>query len=529
MQQVLRPYATAGIALVGASIIAVTPVAAPLPQVQARSVQLVDAWSDLLTDTTANLTNIANNADPTAIAGVFQALLSNPIGVIQALTSLDPTVTTDLGSLPATIDVQFPPGLELVIAQLGAEGATLNAINDVVAQLATNPAGAFNTLLEAPATIGNAFLNGEDNISLLNGIVNIAGFNGILAPLQDVSINLNLVSLLDALGLGNLDLSNIDLTSLLSQLGLGDLNLGGLLDALGISDDGLGTLLGNPTLSSLLGDLGLGGLGLGSFSITDILSGLGLDGTTPLNELGLSTVLDAFGLDSPINLSLSGLLGELGFGSLVNEGLGNLLSTLPSGLLNGALSSLNGVLGTALNPLLSLPVLGPLLSSALTAAGLNLNSLLDAANLEAALNGITVGDLLGGQGIDTTVSGLLGDLGIGIPDNLTVGGILSDLGFATATPDLTLSGLLSGLGIGDTGITDLLNTVNLGDLIGDLGLSNLPLDLTNLGDLTDLTLGGLLGDLGLGDVASIDIDGFGGLATLLTDVIPQQILTSLGL
>ncbi len=55
MQQVMRPYATAGIALVGASIIAVTPLAVPPPKVEVRPVQLVDAWSDLLTDTTANL------------------------------------------------------------------------------------------------------------------------------------------------------------------------------------------------------------------------------------------------------------------------------------------------------------------------------------------------------------------------------------------------------------------------------------------------------------------------------------------
>ena len=55
MQHVLRPYATAGVALVGASIIAVTPMAVPPPSVQMRQVQLVDAWSALVTDTTANL------------------------------------------------------------------------------------------------------------------------------------------------------------------------------------------------------------------------------------------------------------------------------------------------------------------------------------------------------------------------------------------------------------------------------------------------------------------------------------------
>lgn len=525
MQQVMRPYATAGIALVGASMIAVTPIAAPLPQIHMRPVKLVDAWSDLLTDTTANLQNIATNADPTAISGVFSELGTNPAGVIDALFNLTPTVTSDLTTLPGTISVQLPPGLELLIAQIGAEGATFNAISDALGQLSTDP----SSLLEAPATILNAFLNGEDNISLLNGIINIAGFNGILAPLQDVSIDLNLPDLLNALGVGNLSLSGlgVDLGSLLNQLGLGNLDLGGLFNALGIGDDGLGTLLGNPTLSSLLGDLGLGGLGLGSFNLTDILNGLGLDGNVDLNNLGLGTVLDAFGLDSPINLGLSGLLTDLGLGSFVNEGLGSLLSTLPSNFLNGALTSLNGVLGTLLNPLLSIPVLGPLLTSALSTAGLNLNSLLDVTNLETALNGITIGDLLGGQGIDTTVSGLLGDLGVTVPDNLTVGGILTDLGFSSSTTDLTLSGLLTDLGIGGTGITDLLNTVDLSSLLGDLGLSDLPLNLGNLGDLTDLTVSGLLGDLGLGDIAMINVDGLGGLGTLLADVIPQQILAAL--
>ena len=81
MQQALRPYVTAGIALVGASMIAVTPVAAPPPMSQVRPVQLVDAWSDLFTDTTANLDNIASNANSSDISQVFSALFTNPLGV----------------------------------------------------------------------------------------------------------------------------------------------------------------------------------------------------------------------------------------------------------------------------------------------------------------------------------------------------------------------------------------------------------------------------------------------------------------
>jgi hypothetical protein len=241
VQHVLRPYATAGVALVGASVIAVTPLVAPMPSVQARSVHLVDAWSDLLTDTTANLDNIVSNADSSDISQVYSALLTNPLGVISALTNLDPTVTTDASGLPITVGVQLPPALELLISQFGAEGATLDAINGVVGQLASDPSNALNILYEGSATILNAALNGADNVSLLGGIIDIPLYNGLLAPEQSLTVDLNLTDLINALGLGNLSLSNLDLSSLLGPLG--DVSLSSLLTDLGISGDKLGDLL----------------------------------------------------------------------------------------------------------------------------------------------------------------------------------------------------------------------------------------------------------------------------------------------
>jgi hypothetical protein len=526
MQQVMRPYATAGIALVGASIIAVTPIAAPLPEIQTRPVQLVDAWSDLITDTTANLQLIADNYDPTAVSSLFSELGTNPSGVIDALFNLTPTVASDLTTLPGTISVQLPPGLELLIGQIGAEGATFNAISEVFGQLSTDP----SSLLEAPATILNAFLNGHDEISLLNGIIDFTGFNGILAPLTDASINLNLPDLLNALGVGDISLSSlgVNLTDLLDQLQLGNLDLGGLFTALGIGDDGLGTLLGNPDLGTLLGDLGLGNLGLGSLSLTNLL---GLDGNVDLSNLGLNTVLHAFGLDPTIATGLTPLVDAfLGSSDFTDEGLGSVIALLPTSFLDGILDPLNSTLGTLLDPLTTLPVLGPLLTSALSAAHIDLGSLLDASSLEGALNHVTIGDLLGaGPSIDASVSTLLGDLGLSVPTDLNIGGILEGLGFPDPIGGLTLDDLLGGLNLDSLSLTDLLNNVDLSTLLGDLGLSDLPLNLTNLGDLGDLTIGGLLGDLGVGDLAMINIDGFGGLGTLLADVIPQQILTSLGM
>lgn len=528
MQYALRPYATAGVALVGASIIAVTPVAVPLPTVQARAVHLVDAWSDLFSETATNLANISANADPTATAGVLQALLTNPLGVIQAFTNLTPTIDASVGTLPATVNIDLPPGLEVLLAQIGAEGAAFNAVNDVVAQLATNPSGALNTLFEAPAVIANAYLNGQDNISLFGGLINVAGFNGILAPLQDVSFNLNLTSLLDALGIGDISLSSlgINLTDLLNQLGLGTLDLGGLFNALGLSNEGLGTLLGDPTLASLLTTLNLGGLPLGDFGLSDVLNTLGLN--VPLNNLSLDTVLNLFGINGNIDMGLAGFLTQLGFGNFVNEGLGSVVSALPGGLLTDILNPLNSALATLLNPLLTSTLLQPLLPIIEQQFGLDFNSLLTPESLVTALNQVTIGDLLGGQTINESVSSLLGALGVDVPGNLTIGGILDGLGVPDTITGLDLGDLLSGFGLGALPVGDLLDTVNLGTLLGDLGLSDLPLNLANLPDLADLTVGGLLGSLGLGDIASINIDGFGGLSTLLTDTIPQQILAALG-
>ena len=244
-QQALRPYATAGIALVGASMIAVTPMAVPPPKVQVRPVQLVDAWSDLVTNTTANLDAIVSNASSSDITQLFSQLVTNPFGVIEALANFDPTVTTDLTSLPATISVELPPGLELAIAGLGATGATFTTLETVAQQLQSDPS--LTNLSEGLATVLNAYLNGTDNISLLDGAITIPLYNGLLAPETSANIDINLTSLIDALGLGNTPLSNLDLSSLLSQIGLGDLNLGSLFSDLGLSDKGLGTLLADAT------------------------------------------------------------------------------------------------------------------------------------------------------------------------------------------------------------------------------------------------------------------------------------------
>jgi hypothetical protein len=524
MQQALRPYATAGIALVGASMIAVTPmVLPPPPAAQVRSVRLVDAWSDLVTNTTANLDSIVSNASSSDITQLFNEFLTNPFGVIEAFANFDPTVTTDLTSLPATISVELPPGLELAIAGLGATGAALTTLETVAQQLQTDPS--LSNISEGLATVLNADLNGTDTVSLLGGAITIPLYNGLLAPETSANIDINLPDLINALGLGNTPLTDLDLSSLLSQIGLGDLNLGTLfsdltLDGGPLSDLGLGTLLAGltdpiTTLGGLLDGLGLSGLDLPSLTLTNIVSGLGLD--TTLSTLSLSTVLGAFGLETtPI--------------PLLGDSLYSLLNS--SGDLTGILDSLNTSLDSLFTSLLP-PAVLTAVETTLQPFGIDLTTLLTSTDLQTAL-GTTVGNLLGIPGSGDTVGDLLSALDISVPNNLTIGEILGDLVPGAATGQLTLGDLLGDLGtvtnpILGLDITDLLNGLNLGDLLNDLGLSNLPLDLSNLGDLSGLNLGDLLGDLGLGNLASVSIEPLGGFDTLLVDLVPGQILASLGM
>lgn len=559
--QALQPYVTSGVALVSAGLVAVTPVVSPPVSPQGRAIQLTAdgtsaPYAELFTNTVDNLENIVQGADPQAIAEAFNAILTDPLQVISVLTDLSPDISTDLSELPAQVSVELPSALAIGIAGLGAFATTLSEIHDVVAELMSGDSqDALSTLIAAPAEILDAYLNGQDGITLLDGLINIPAFNGVLAPEEPLGLDLNLTNLLNALGLADLDLSDLDLSNLLDSIGLGNLDLGTLFDDLNLSDLGLGDLLagddGILTLSNVLDTFGLGGLDLGSFSLTDLLSDLGLDNAVfdlsltdvlenlglniDLGSLSLADVLDPLGLNETLgqldltdvidslfpgldvgDVSVGGLLDALGLGSIQ---LGDLLDSL--GLLDGVLDTLNGLLSNILDPLglgdlqdaLNDISLSELLSGVLLGDGsggsLGLTQLLDALGLGDVVSDDSftivglVDALLGGALPETgdltladLITDLLGGLGIDIPStgDLTVSELLTDLlgEFGLpSTDDLTLGGLVDSLNIFDLDVTDLLNTVDLGGLLDTLGLSDLDL---NVGDL-------------VGDLASLDLAG----------------------
>jgi hypothetical protein len=211
-------------------------------------------------------------------------------------------------------------------------------------------------------------------------------------------------------------------------------------------------------------------------------------------------------------------------------------------------TGLNSTLDTLLGPQESL------LNTALgfIDPGLSISNLVSLTGLEGVSNNLTLGN---GSPLDLT--SLLGDLGITLPSPLSITDLLTALGVTIpsgdltisslitevlnqlglpipATGDITLASLLTELGgltnsILDTNVGSLLNTLDLGTLLNDLGLSSLPLNLSNLGDLSGLNLGDLLGDLGLGDLANVSVQPLGGFDTLLADVVPQQLLAALGM
>lgn len=201
---------------------------------------LTTSYGDLFSNTWDNIERISAHADWSAISQLFTAMFSNPVGLFDAASNFTLAVETDTASLPATLSVQLSPGLELLIAALASHVATLDALFGVVDDLG-DPSTAFTALFNAPATLLDAHLNGQHNLSLLGGIVSIPVFNGVLAPEQNLEIDLNLSRLLEMLGLGTPDLSNLNLDGVIEQIRLGTLTVGDCSAAWGSATKAWGT------------------------------------------------------------------------------------------------------------------------------------------------------------------------------------------------------------------------------------------------------------------------------------------------
>lgn len=114
MRLALRPYVTAGIALVGAGVIAVTPVTAPPPEIHTQAVQLSATAIDNPIDVFGPVFERAG----TVIRDAIQAQVDDPIpvlfGLIGKMVADGQTlgaIASELGELGAGIATGFPPAL----------------------------------------------------------------------------------------------------------------------------------------------------------------------------------------------------------------------------------------------------------------------------------------------------------------------------------------------------------------------------------------------------------------------------------
>jgi hypothetical protein len=114
VHQALRPYATAGVALLGASLIAVTPVTAPspgVPQVQVRAVQLLDADAAAAGDPFSGV--------ETLLSTLTSDLNADFTTLDSGLTTLDSDVTSGFSALDSDFATLFGNGSDSLNANFG--------------------------------------------------------------------------------------------------------------------------------------------------------------------------------------------------------------------------------------------------------------------------------------------------------------------------------------------------------------------------------------------------------------------------
>lgn len=578
MQQTLRPYLTAGTAIVGVSLIALIPASPHSPESpvhQHKAVTLTAAdpitpYLDLITNTVNNLGALIGN---TLQFPILSQLLNDPLGslqnlpnVISLLLTFLPDINIDAAGLPAGISGDIPPLLFLTVGALSPLVTVGNALFGVTADVLNvlnDPLGAISALLGSPAILANAFLNAQDGIGIVG--LTLPVFNGILVPGQSLDTLVDVGQLADNVGLGDQTLSG-----LADQFGLGDQQLAtiaiSLFDALG---------LGDQTPVDLANAVGLGGMQVTDVA-TAVLNALGIGQLTPaglVEQLGggdqtvagvVTNVLDALGLGdqnaiqlldatslgtATVGGALAGLLGGLGqsdltVGQFVTElGLAD-LSVQDIGnatqLTNTSVGSILSNLGFNLN-------LNNLISSTGgDTTGINAQLV----SLMPNLNDMTLASILAGQGLqpDTTVLDILSmppaDGGTPLADQTlsavleqnqtTFSDLLTNAGLGTSDLDTvvnqllgttTVATLLSGLGLDAESISTVVSNLPTDTTVSDL-LSTLPWGTTDLDTLATSLLGSttvdsLLTDLGLTNTIIDDVLtqlGVAGIQVLNTDI-----------
>jgi|SRR5271165_132179 len=186
MHAAVRPYATAGVALVGASVIAVTPIAPPLTdgrvhnpltQLTAMVANPFQAYVQVFQEASLNLQAILSTAaaSPTPI---LTQILSNQFATLQFLLASLPTTAGGLFTAPTTTALANDPG---------ALQALLAAIQTALGQVFTALTTTVPPLLQAAfGDLTSANVEGAINNVLLAGLAALFPLAGLLGPITAV-------------------------------------------------------------------------------------------------------------------------------------------------------------------------------------------------------------------------------------------------------------------------------------------------------------------------------------------------------
>lgn len=332
MNLALRPYVTTGIAIVGASVIAVAPIV-PTPteiQIPNPTVQL-----DRAVRLAANEIEDAVNALAFAGANVLVSLAKLPAPLVAQLLGIPPAAAEALLA-GAALGLSGP-----VIGGLGAGGT---AIQDIVNQLGSfDLAAIINSLIGAPATLIDGVVNGNYGPDvgqlLLSGLPFPAFVGGLINP--------------GGLGLGGLTLPGAIptlqalITQLLGVFGGGDMlsTLAAPVETEGQIEGAVNFLLFNLVASPIVTVAGLLG------QVLAPVLGEEQAALLPLAALGLLGPL----ISGPgaIGTAVQDVVDSLGSGDFAG-----VLSTLigaPATIIGGVV---NGGYGPSLTPLVG-PILFP--------------------------------------------------------------------------------------------------------------------------------------------------------------------------
>ncbi len=337
MHAAIRPYATGGIALVGASVIAVSPIAPPLPDIhlpnqhelQAAAVRLtagwdpLTAWQNAFNTASSNASTLANNFllapgvglqqaivnevgflkevlnDPSSIGTVLTQIANNAQTVASGLTGLNASAATNTaaqahsvdtlhGILASQLPTMLPPGTDVAtvtqvlnVLESPVSGLLIGAVGPVI-----SPAVA---LLNSALAVGAA-LQASDPSAALSALLD-APANAVNAFFNGADLNLDaLVPLIAKSGL-------LPASTTINAL---DVAFGGLLSVGSVSQ---GTYTQNGTIAPITTPGGsiLNSVGL---NISTVL------GTTPITLNIPSQAVGPLGALESISQTVGVLLGD---------------------------------------------------------------------------------------------------------------------------------------------------------------------------------------------------------------------------